>query len=187
MRVRATLKHYWLYSVALLMMVFCVSCTDYNIEVPDVKPRALIMLDVGSIEVQPYNRVPDNILPVSAAQMAKDWFERCLKISGKNDNRFVIEIAEATTVRAPQASHYSFEAYVTTVRVNYKLYEPTQHLPRMQAESTFKMTREVKKNTSIPDRDKFFASLDRQLLERMDKEFPAHIEKYFSEHILMMR
>jgi hypothetical protein len=168
-------------------MLLCASCTDYNIEVPDVTPQALIMLDVGNVEVQPYTGQEDRILPVSAAHMAKEWFDRRLKISGKNDNRFVVEIAEASAVRAPQASHYSFEAYTITVRVNYKLYEPNQHLPRMQAESMFKMTREVKKNASVPERDKFFAGLNRQLLERMDREFPAHIEKYFSEHILMLR
>jgi hypothetical protein len=157
------------------------------VEVPDVAPQALLMLDVGNIEVLPYAGVEDTILPIPAARAAREWFERRLKISGKNDNRFVVEIAEATTVRAPQSSHYSFEAYTTTIRVNYKLYEPNQHLARMQSESTFKMTREVKKNASVPERDKFFARMNRQLLERMDTEFPVHIEKYFSEHMLMMR
>lgn len=163
------------------------SCTDYNITVPEVSSQAALMMDVSSLEINPYQGSDLDLLPIPAGTMAKQWFERRIKTSNRGDNRFEIEIENARTDIAPRSSHPKFQAYITEIKVNYKLYIPSQNLPLQTAESSFKMVRELKKNASVAERDKFFASVNRELLERMDRNFPAQIEKYFSNYILMTR
>jgi hypothetical protein len=180
---RAYLKKLLLFTLLLAP----VACTDYNITVPEVSSQAALMMDVASMEITPYQGTDLELLPTPAGIMAKQWFERRLKTSNRGENRFEIEIENARTDIAPRSSHPKFQAYVTEIKVNYKLYIPSQNLPLQTAESSFKMVRELKKNASIAERDKFFASVNRELLERMDRNFPAQIEKYFSNYILMTR
>jgi hypothetical protein len=174
-----------LFIITLAPMI--IGCTDYNVSIDEIDNKAALMMDVASVEVVPYAGEDSKIMPVSAGDLTKQWFERKIKASNRGEKRFVIEIADAKTYRNPQSSNAKFYAYTTEIKVNYRLYEPQKNLAVMNADSVLKMTREVKKDAAIADEDKFFALTHRQLLERMDKEFPAQIEKYFSQHIVMMR
>ncbi len=170
----------------LMLLPTLLGCTDYNIETPAIDNSVVLLMDVGVIEITPYNGVESNIMPISASTLTKQWFERKIKISGKGEKRFEVVIDDARTYRA-KASNVKFNAYTTEIKVSYRVYEPQQNLARMSANSSLKMTREVKKDISIVDEDKFFANMHRQLVERMNAEFPVQIEKYFAEHILMTR
>jgi hypothetical protein len=181
------MRTYLIKSLLFILLLAPAACTDYNITVPQVSSQTALMMDVANIEITPYQGADIQVLPTPASTMAKQWFERKIKISNRGENRFEIDIVNARTDIAPRSSHPKFQAYITEIKVNYRLYIPTQNLPIQTAESSFKMVREVKKNASIAERDKFFANVNRELLERMDKNFPAQIEKYFSNYILMTR
>lgn len=172
--------------LSVLLITILVGCTDYNIETPEIDNSAILMMNVGAINIVPYEGAESNILPIAASALTKQWFERKIKISNKGEARFEVEIADARTY-VDRASNVKFNAYTTEIKVNYKLYESQQNLASMVANSSLKMTREVKKDVSIGDEDKFFANNHRQLVDRMNREFPAQIEKYFSEKILMTR
>ena len=178
------LKKIWFVVLLAPMMI---GCTDYNIDIAKIDSQPALMMGVGSVEVIPYAGADSAIMPVSAGDLTKQWFERKIKPSNRGDKRFVVEIVEARTYRNPKSTNVKFNAYTTEIKVNYRLYEPEKNLAIMTADSVLQMTREVKKDASIADEDKFFALTHRQLLERMKKEFPSQIEKYFNQHIAMMR
>ena len=65
-----------------------------------------------------------------------------------------------------------------------KLYEPTENLAVMQSEVVMKLTREVKRDASAPEREAFFAGMARELVRKMDVAIPAQLHKYFDQYLI---
>jgi hypothetical protein len=161
------------------------SCTDYDTNPPVITSENPILISVGTVEVE---GTPDfqnpSPLRVAPEYLVKEWVSKKVQAVGDADKRFVVEVTDSHTTKSPNASSPKFDAYTTEINLAMHLYEPTQNLAVMQSNMTLKITREVSRKASVPEREAFFAGVTRELVRRMDATIPAHIEKYFAPYLI---
>jgi hypothetical protein len=172
--------------VALLAMALMVNgCTDYDTNPPAITSENPILLSVSSVEVE---SAPDfqhpSPLRVAPEYLVKEWVSKKVQAVGAAERRFVVQVTSSKTFKSPNATSPKFDAYTTEINLSMNLYEPTQNLAVMQSNMMLKLTREVSRKASVPEREAFFAGMTRELVRRMDVTIPAHIEKYFSPYLI---
>jgi hypothetical protein len=161
------------------------SCTDYDTNPPAINSENPILLSVGTVETL---GTPDfqhpSPLRVAPEYLVKEWVTKKVQAVGSTDRRFVVEVTNSKTFKSPNATSPKFDAYTTEVTLNMNLYESTQNLAVMQSNMMMKITREVSRKASVPEREAFFAGMTRELVRRMDVTIPAHIQKYFASYMI---
>jgi hypothetical protein len=161
------------------------SCTDYDTNPPVITAENPIMMNVGTVEVvaQPNYNNP-SLLRVAPEYLVQEWFNKKVQAMGSSPRRFTVEVVKSATYLAPAASSPKFDAYTTELTLAMKLYEPTDNLAVMTSEVAMKLTRELKRGGTVPEREAFFAGLTRELVRKMDVAIPAQLHKYFNSYVI---
>jgi hypothetical protein len=170
---------------ALMMIVPLLSgCTDYDTNPPVITNERTMLMDVDSVEVlaNPTYDHP-NLLRVAPEALVQEWFKKKVAAVGSNARRFEAEVVRSSTIKNPHASSPKFDAYTTELELEMKLYEPSDNLAVMQSNMVMKLTREVARDASVPERQAFFAGMTRELVRKMDAAIPPQLQKYYGQYL----
>ncbi len=190
------------------MCIFCVfalpACRQpadapATLEPLDFSTLQQVSLNVERIEIIrnyiPPARYPnvDHLFPTPPYEALDMWAKQTLHAGGKNSGVVTVEIHDASVKETPLNTKDGItglltvepsERYDARMEVAIKLYTPDDALPAAEAGAVVKLSREIREDATLDQRDALFQNMTDELIKLMDKQIRQQINQYFAPYIL---